>query len=175
MYSLLKELDELEALKEVVPSISIFFVRVPPPVALSDPDDSLHDAQLTRPPSGTPRINPVDRRSRMLSITNAQSSLNLFQQLTKAGYLSLLPTARGTPSVSGTASYEGTTDSELCENFETFGRSAFIFARQCLQYHLVRMTSLLHVVHTRCLQMFIMTAFDMARDMQITPKRYLGQ
>ena len=167
-------MDELEALKEVVPSISIFFVRIPSPV-ISDVEAKPFPHEISGTSDtvscATSRPHHVDKRSRMVHICNAKSSLNLFQQLTKAGYLSLLPAALPS-SQNGITSYEANADSELCENFETFGQSAFLFARQCLQCYLVRITSMLHVVHTRCLQMFIMTAFDMARDMQITPKRY---
>ena len=35
----------------------------------------------------------------------------------------------------------------------------------------MRLTNLLNVVHARCLQNFIETAFDMQRDMIITPRR----
>ena len=166
-------MDELEALKQVIPSISIFFVRVPPPASTTiDSIDEPVPPELVRNQSRTSRSQPVDRFFRKLSISNAQASLNLFQLLTKAGYLSLLPSAKA-PSAcqNGSTAYEGSADSELCENFETFGRASLLFTHQCLQCYLVRMTSLLHVVHTRCLQMFIMTAFDMARDMQITPRR----
>ncbi|XP_033375741.1 dual serine/threonine and tyrosine protein kinase [Parus major] len=45
------------------------------------------------------------------------------------------------------------------------------FARQVLQQHLVGLATRLSEVHGRCLNIFINQAFDMARDLQITPKR----
>lgn len=45
------------------------------------------------------------------------------------------------------------------------------FCRLILLNHLVKSTSLLNVIHTRCLETFILTAFDMARDMMVTPRR----
>ncbi|XP_058711476.1 dual serine/threonine and tyrosine protein kinase isoform X3 [Poecile atricapillus] len=45
------------------------------------------------------------------------------------------------------------------------------FARQVLQQHLLGLATRLSEVHGRCLNIFINQAFDMARDLQITPKR----
>lgn len=40
-----------------------------------------------------------------------------------------------------------------------------------LQWYLVEAASYLHKLHLKCMNMFIMTAFDMQRDILITPKR----
>ncbi|NXW72740.1 DUSTY kinase, partial [Hirundo rustica] len=45
------------------------------------------------------------------------------------------------------------------------------FCRQVLQKHLVQAATRLSEVHGRCLNTFIDQAFDMQRDLQITPKR----
>ncbi|NXM49209.1 DUSTY kinase, partial [Gymnorhina tibicen] len=45
------------------------------------------------------------------------------------------------------------------------------FSRQVLQKHLVEAATRLSEVHGRCLDIFINQAFDMQRDLQITPKR----
>ncbi|NWW68037.1 DUSTY kinase, partial [Ifrita kowaldi] len=45
------------------------------------------------------------------------------------------------------------------------------FSRQVLQKHLVEAATRLSEVHCRCLDIFINQAFDMQRDLQITPKR----
>ncbi|CAN8199989.1 unnamed protein product [Coccothraustes coccothraustes] len=45
------------------------------------------------------------------------------------------------------------------------------FSRQVLQQHLVEAATRLSEVHGRCLNIFINQAFDMQRDLQITPKR----
>ncbi|NWV09166.1 DUSTY kinase, partial [Ptilonorhynchus violaceus] len=45
------------------------------------------------------------------------------------------------------------------------------FSRQLLQKHLVEAATRLNEVHCRCLNIFINQAFDMQRDLQITPKR----
>ncbi|KAF4097161.1 hypothetical protein G5714_021169 [Onychostoma macrolepis] len=45
------------------------------------------------------------------------------------------------------------------------------FTRQLLQSQQVEAASLLNAVHCRCLDLFINQAFDMQRDLQITPRR----
>ncbi|OXA45764.1 dual serine/threonine and tyrosine protein kinase [Folsomia candida] len=45
------------------------------------------------------------------------------------------------------------------------------FVRHYLESHLISLSNHLHGVHNSCLQMFILAAFEMAREMQITPKR----
>ncbi|NWY15838.1 DUSTY kinase, partial [Aphelocoma coerulescens] len=45
------------------------------------------------------------------------------------------------------------------------------FCRQVLQKHLVEAARRLNEVHCRCLNIFINQAFDMQRDLQVTPKR----
>uniref|UniRef100_A0A8C5TJ20 Dual serine/threonine and tyrosine protein kinase n=1 Tax=Malurus cyaneus samueli TaxID=2593467 RepID=A0A8C5TJ20_9PASS len=46
-----------------------------------------------------------------------------------------------------------------------------VFCRQLLQEHLVEAATRLNELHCRCLNIFIDQAFDMQRDLQITPKR----
>ena len=45
------------------------------------------------------------------------------------------------------------------------------FVRSCLQTYLVNASNELNSVHTTSLRKFILSAFDMAREIQITPKR----
>ena len=58
----------------------------------------------------------------------------------------------------------------LIEDFSLFP-CFLIFVRQVLQYHLIAAASVSNDAHTRCLGMFINTAFDIARDISVTPRR----
>ncbi|XP_075052202.1 dual serine/threonine and tyrosine protein kinase [Mixophyes fleayi] len=58
----------------------------------------------------------------------------------------------------------------LVEQFEKL-RQLGSFSKQVLQMHLVDAAMVLNMVHSRCLDIFINQAFDMRRDLQITPKR----
>lgn len=96
-------------------------------------------------------------------------SLSLFQQLLDCNYLSMLP-----PSLSASVTSDNgvceAKESELAESFKNLSNFVQYFHHQ-LQKILTNTVSLLNVVHTRCLQKFILTAFDMARDMQVTPRK----
>ncbi|NWU06953.1 DUSTY kinase, partial [Cephalopterus ornatus] len=60
--------------------------------------------------------------------------------------------------------------SVLVEQLEKL-RLLSTFSRQVLQKHLVEAATSLNELHCRCLNIFINQAFDMQRDLQITPKR----
>ncbi|XP_049783655.1 dual serine/threonine and tyrosine protein kinase-like [Schistocerca cancellata] len=47
----------------------------------------------------------------------------------------------------------------------------YSYIRSCLCSYLIQAASSLNEVHTHCLRQFILSAFDMAREIQITPKR----
>ncbi|XP_068599104.1 dual serine/threonine and tyrosine protein kinase [Brachionichthys hirsutus] len=57
------------------------------------------------------------------------------------------------------------------EHFERLHRLLVPFARQVLQNQQVEAANLLNGLHCRCLDLFINQAFDMQRDLQITPRR----
>ncbi|XP_036387988.1 dual serine/threonine and tyrosine protein kinase [Megalops cyprinoides] len=61
--------------------------------------------------------------------------------------------------------------SVLGESFERLHRLLVPFARQVLHNQQVEAANLLNGVHCRCLDLFINQAFDMQRDLQITPRR----
>ncbi|NWS97030.1 DUSTY kinase, partial [Mionectes macconnelli] len=64
----------------------------------------------------------------------------------------------------------GDAQSMLVEQLEKL-RLLSTFSRQVLQKHLVEAATSLNELHCRCLNIFINQAFDMQRDLQITPKR----
>ncbi|XP_064215585.1 dual serine/threonine and tyrosine protein kinase isoform X1 [Tribolium castaneum] len=48
-----------------------------------------------------------------------------------------------------------------------------VFIHEVLKSSLLKMAALLSEIHSQCLRRFILSAFDMAREIQITPKRIL--
>lgn len=159
-------MSDLEFLKEHVPSLAIFFIKVP-----------LISATL--PPKPSSKTSPLEhvrqvlrRRSTDEACRRNANSFELFQQLLDLGLVSALPSSGGCSRQTSICSEDASfsVESELVENFDSFPNIVH-FVAQVLQRHLVCAVSLLNVVHTRCLQNFIMIAFDMARDMMITPKR----
>lgn len=180
-------------LKEDVPDIAIFFVKVPSkdlvrqvennrnasPIsviqsALERNKVSDEKSSLKRRPKDTLPSSPHKVHKTRISARTFTACMALFNQLLDLGYLSPLPNDV-LPEQSDSEGESDhvrnyTTESELVYDFENFPHLA-AFVRKTLQNYLIRTTSLLNVIHTRCLQMFILSAFDMARDMIITPKR----
>lgn len=96
------------------------------------------------------------------------------EQLASLGFLCAVPNNfyedQATASDLDTDSDSYCVDSELLENFDSFWSFA-TFARSILQRHLVSAVSLMNVVHVRCVDMMITTAYSMARDVLCTPTR----
>lgn len=92
-----------------------------------------------------------------------------YDQLCELGYLNENPTCRNARRSFLSDYYE--TESDLIDNFENYSYRFNMFVQQTLQRYLVNSSTVLNNSHSRCLNMFIMSAFDMARDMLITPKK----
>nr|XP_058913549.1 dual serine/threonine and tyrosine protein kinase isoform X4 [Kogia breviceps] len=109
------------------------------------------------PKLGSELISSSTRR-----MENERSPLH--RQLTDLGYLSSSHCNCGTPSQDTKAQSMLVEQSEKLRHLNTF-------SHQVLQTHLVDAAKALNLVHCRCLDIFINQAFDMQRDLQITPKR----
>ncbi|XP_074833813.1 dual serine/threonine and tyrosine protein kinase [Carettochelys insculpta] len=106
-----------------------------------------------------------ESESELITPKKAESEKSsLYCQLMDLDYLSTNHCSCGAPSSDAKA------QSMLVEQFEKF-RLLSTFSRQVLQKHLVDAATILNLVHCRCLDIFINQAFDMQRDLQITPKR----
>uniref|UniRef100_A0A8C8U4Z3 Dual serine/threonine and tyrosine protein kinase n=1 Tax=Peromyscus maniculatus bairdii TaxID=230844 RepID=A0A8C8U4Z3_PERMB len=88
----------------------------------------------------------------------------LYRQLVELGYLS------GSHRNCGGSDQDSKAQSMLVEQSEKL-RQLNTFSHQLLQTRLVDAAKALNVVHCHCLDIFINQAFDMQRDLQITPKR----
>ncbi|XP_073904619.1 dual serine/threonine and tyrosine protein kinase isoform X2 [Castor canadensis] len=88
----------------------------------------------------------------------------LYRQLSDLGYLSSNLWNCGAPGQDTKA------QSMLVEQSEKL-RHLSTFSHQLLQTRLVDAAKALNLVHCHCLDIFINQAFDMQRDLQITPKR----
>ncbi|KAI1290757.1 Dual serine/threonine and tyrosine protein kinase [Halotydeus destructor] len=149
-----------------------------PPQATGDEVDSAN--KLEQSPAASNAAEPTASTS----ATAPGHSQTIFQQLTSVGFLS--PPALKSPATwsavgskadrtinsksKSKRTKDATVPSELVEKFENFAQ-VLQFSRNVLQSHLVRAASMLYTVHMACLRVFILTAFDMTRDIMITPKR----
>ena len=107
----------------------------------------------------------------------AEKNFSLYEQLCDLGFLAkeVSPPAETVPTPTELDSSSSIIDSvrpksTLIEDFSLFP-NFLMFVRQVLQYHVIAAACVLNDAHTRCLGMFINSAFDMARDISITPKR----
>ncbi|XP_032073592.1 dual serine/threonine and tyrosine protein kinase [Thamnophis elegans] len=103
--------------------------------------------------------------SELISPQNVETEKSsLFRQLLDLDYLSSNHCSCGAPSTDAKA------QSMLVEQSDKI-RLLSTFSKQVLQQRLVDAATILNIVHYRCLDIFINQAFDMQRDLQITPKR----
>ena len=185
----------MKAVKESMEDIAVFFVKVPTvtptlaPVvekpsshkqsAMSAIRDTLTKNNISQTlfsqNSRSDLFRPISLHNGRSNLQNSSSALNLFQQLLDLGYVSFLP-GSSTADIArfrlDSTSHSRTSyvESEFVENFDNFP-NIVQFTHSVLQNYLIKTVCLLNVVNTRCLQMFINTAFDMARDMIITPRK----
>ncbi|XP_057701884.1 dual serine/threonine and tyrosine protein kinase [Corythoichthys intestinalis] len=122
-----------------------------------------------RLPDTMPAASPEPSRRTEKEKEREKSALH--KQLLSLGFLSSLagncscgaPTQMPTPGAKP--------QSMLGEAFDRLHRILVPFTRQVLQNQQVEAASLLNGLHCRCLDLFINQAFDMQRDLQITPRR----
>ncbi|XP_030633396.1 dual serine/threonine and tyrosine protein kinase [Chanos chanos] len=95
----------------------------------------------------------------------------LHKQLLSLGFLSSTAGNCSCGAPSQTHSHAAKPQSVLGESLERLHRLLVPFARQVLHNQQVEAANLLNGVHCRCLDLFINQAFDMQRDLQITPRR----
>ncbi|KAK3104050.1 hypothetical protein FSP39_024020 [Pinctada imbricata] len=195
------DLDQLQKLHTISHYQPVCFVKVPPPglrnFDLDPPDGSpdpspspkanhhtlpgLNSHHMSSGHSFSPHtsideplycVSPQTNyvHSTQKSSTEVFTSDSIvFQQLCQIGYLSESPGLRNLRHSITSDYYE--VDSEIVENYETFTARFTQFVQQILQRYLVNSSTVLNNSHARCLNMFIISAFDMARDMLITPKK----
>ena len=185
-------MEDLRRLKEDVPDVAVFFVKVPTRDLVRQVENNRTQSPMSVIQNALERHKvsedkPSKRRSRdtvsssphkihksHTTTTRTFTTSKCMTQLLELGFLSPLPfdalPEQSDSEGESEKAYKYTTESELIDDFENFPQLAG-FVRKTLRKYLIRTTSLLNLIHTRCLQMFINSAFDMARDMIITPKR----
>lgn len=130
---------------------------------LSQPDDT-SSMQRTAPTSPAHRLGRV-----FVSLVPPVDCTMVFKQLCGIGYLTDTPGVRNI-SRDIVGDYFDV-DSVLVSSFDQFMSSFTNFLEQTLQRYLVNAVTVLNSTHIRCLNTFIISAFDMARDMLVTPKK----
>jgi len=160
--------------KALAPDMAVFFVKCSrnPPVELTDSmtESGRNDAIRAM----DQEIINGELKVKVETKTNV-SKTKLFEQLCELKYLSLeegsCETLHDSSQRTNNSILMATRPkSNLIEDFALFP-CFLLFVRQVLQYNVVSAATVLNEAHVRVLGMFITTAFDMARDMVITPRR----
>uniref|UniRef100_I3KRU2 Dual serine/threonine and tyrosine protein kinase n=1 Tax=Oreochromis niloticus TaxID=8128 RepID=I3KRU2_ORENI len=138
-----EQVAQLWKVKEML-SFPICFVRLPDSVPAASPECGRHTEK---------EKSPLHKQLLSLGFLNSPTGN------CSCGAPTQMPTPGSKPQ------------SILGESFERLHRSLVPFARQVLQNQQVEAASLLNGLHCRCLDLFINQAFDMQRDLQITPRR----
>lgn len=144
-----EQVAELWKVKEML-SFPICFIRIPDTIPAASPEPGR-------------RAEKEKEREREKSA--------LYKQLLSLGFLHS-PVGNcpcGAPAQMPTPGAKP--QSVLGEAFERLHRLLVPFVRLVLQNQQVEAANLLNGVHCRCLDLFINQAFDMQRDLQITPRR----
>ncbi|KAG7155323.1 Dual serine/threonine and tyrosine protein kinase-like [Homarus americanus] len=171
------EASELRELRRLYPNISVLFIRVPQlPETFSDdlPESEQHDIlcklRVLPSPVRPDQLNhPLPVISTTSSRSHPQVPIHLFRTLCDdLGYLTLTPAPKKFRWRLVEHSYH--VESELVDSFDSFC-NVVPYMRMILQSHLIHASTLLNQGHNRCMRKFILFAFDMAREIQITPRR----
>lgn len=144
------QLDDIQRVKDNI-AFPVCFVKVP---SISQPGQ---DSSL-EPTCKTGRAAEREKSA-------------LYQQLASDGFLGNGPGNCSCGAPPQQQAPAAKPQSSLCEAFEKLPRLLAPFAKQVLQNQQVEAATKLNMVHCRCLDIFINQAFDMQRDLQITPRR----
>ncbi|CAL8115150.1 unnamed protein product [Orchesella dallaii] len=163
----------LQMIKGLSQKLPIFFIRMPTSEEISgltevDRNEVLnHGGFLFTPEGGTCGHVSVD--------PSGGTSDNIPSQLESLGFLS--QGVEGSTTVIEETTVNGNNPPRKEVVTSRFIRclndlyALVQFVRSYLQSQLISASDFLHDIQNYCLQLFILSAFDMAREMQVTPKR----
>ena len=167
-------------MKALAPDMAVFFVKCSrnPPAELTDSMTESGRNEVLNNLSEEDGFNAgmVNGETNTRIEANTKTSkTKLFEQLCELNYLSLETdddnAAEDNAQPTNSSILLATRPkSNFIEDFSLFP-CFLLFVRQVLQYNVVWAATVLNEAHVRVLGMFITTAFDMARDMVITPRR----
>ncbi|CAF4365478.1 unnamed protein product, partial [Didymodactylos carnosus] len=150
----LSDIDDLKRFRAIVPNEPILFIR-----SIDDSGEKL-TTENTR--SDTIPSSLVSKPR----TTSETTCVHIFRQLCDLGFLSLLCTETTDPSQMSLPLFESDMI-DGCQNFPLF----LGYIRKHLDRLCIRAAGILQRSHELCLDLFNNSAFDMARDILVTPKR----
>ncbi|CAK9827332.1 Dual serine/threonine and tyrosine protein kinase [Anthophora retusa] len=167
-----QNLEELRDLKETYPLNPVLFVSSLVNISLTSIDAELTESEQHRLQN---RLNSNDCTSNKTDDDcldfDRMNSLGLtwLDQLTNLGFLGMEESVE-VDQLSWLNGGQCISSSDLLDSYKKTDRILY-FVHGCLQTYLINASTYLNEVHTKSLRTFILSAFDMARKIQITPKR----
>ena len=159
-----QNLEELRNLKRNYHFNSVLFISSLENISLTGIDAELTESEQHRLQNRlTSHDDDIDF-DRMNSL-----GLTWFDQLTSLGFLGMKESVE-VDQLSWLGSGQCIGSSDFLDSYKKTDRIVY-FIRGCLQTYLINASTYLNEVHTTSLRKFILSAFDMARIIQITPKR----
>ncbi|KAI4491249.1 hypothetical protein M0802_010283 [Mischocyttarus mexicanus] len=166
-----QQLEELRDLKETYPYNPVLFVSSLVNISLDSIDGGLTESeQHTLQSMVTPCDTNLLKDKDDVDLDEINSlGLMWLDQLNNLGYLGTEESFE-VDQLSWSVSGQCINSSNIINSHKKLDRILY-FIRGCLHSHLVNASNYLNEVHTTSLRKFILSAFDMARQIQITPKR----
>ncbi|XP_066582790.1 dual serine/threonine and tyrosine protein kinase-like isoform X2 [Prorops nasuta] len=161
-----QNISELKDLKETYPYNPILFASSLGNITINQVDAELTESEQHRLQG---QIDPIDTNSDNINIDTVNSlGRSWLDQLTNLGFLKTEDAVEVDQIPWIDKQYINNSDLvDSCKNSDKI----LDFINNCLQSYLVNASSYLNDVHTISLRKFILSAFDMAREIQITPRR----
>ncbi|XP_011348062.1 dual serine/threonine and tyrosine protein kinase isoform X2 [Ooceraea biroi] len=166
-----KNLEELRDLKDTYPYNPILFISSLANISLDGTDAELTESEQHSLQSRV-EVSRESKSDDSINIDKMNSlGLTWLDQLSSLGFLGMeesVEVHRLTWLVGD--QYVNKNSSDLVDSCKKTDRILH-FTRGCLQSYLINASTYLNEIHTTSLRKFILSAFDMARKIQITPRR----
>ncbi|XP_031845828.1 receptor interacting protein kinase 5 isoform X2 [Nomia melanderi] len=167
-----QNLEELRDLKETYPFNPVLFISSLGNITLNSIDAELTESEQHRLQNRFSSIDSTNKTDNDDGIDfDKMNSLGItwLEQLTNLGFLGMEESVE-VDQLSWLGGGHYVCGSDLVDSCKKTDRILY-FVRGCLQTYLIKASTYLNEVHSTSLRKFILSAFDMARTIQITPRR----
>lgn len=166
-----ENLEELRDLKETYPYNPVLFISSLTEISLDSIDAELTESEQHSLQNRVMSSDPNELKNDDNVNIDKMNSLGLtwLDQLNNLGFLGMEQAVK-IHQLTWLLGEQYVNSSDLVDSCKNTDRILH-FTRDCLQNYLVNASTYLNEIHTTSLRKFILSAFDMARKIQITPKR----
>lgn len=168
-----ENLEELRDLKETYPYSPILFISSLANVSLDGTDAELTESEQhsLQKRIEVPSVSKESKSDDNINIDKMNSlGLTWLDQLSSLGFLGMEESVEVHQLTWFVGEQYVNNSSDLVDSCKKMDR-VLHFTRACLQSYLINASTYLNEIHTASLRKFILSAFDMARKIQITPRR----